>query len=354
VVWEHEQWTRRDWISSRRRHLLGALHLGWKLLANCRCRSRHRHFAEWDFQFVQRQRLQLRGPRRDEPHVERGLCHEAEPDAAIQYSGTTVSLPATYGDNYELTPSLSIVAGTYSGYTVTSGGAEAATATISASGTVTGSSASGCTFSGITAPRSNGNVYNLSVTFAGGSCANGTATVTGIGYWDAGGGKLYSAALNASRSNGFLFVANRTANDPSAAIITAFTANVLASEQSGFEQDESAIDNRLSAAGQYQSGNHVIEYKANLLKHAQQSFDRQVADIINLSAQQELRRATVVPLVTKLGDDWSVLMNDKTTTHLSFATASLISSTKSELAAGIAQARDSAIAALDSRIVWVF
>src|SRR5688572_12265649 len=83
-------------------------------------------------------------------------------DAAIEYSGTTVSLPATYNADYDSNPSLSIIAGAYSGYAVTNGGAEAATATISATGAVTGASASGCTFSGVAAPRTNGNVYNVS------------------------------------------------------------------------------------------------------------------------------------------------------------------------------------------------
>jgi len=271
--------------------------------------------------------------------------------ATIRYSGTTVSLPATYSAEYELTPSLSISAGTYSGYAVTNGGAEAVTVTISATGAVTGRSASGCTFSGTTAPRSKGNVYNVSVTFAGGPCANGTDTVTGIGYWDAGSGTLYSAALNPSRSNGFLLVANKTSNDPSGSIITAFTATILANEEAAFEADARAITNSGCLCG-----NTVRAVMDNLLVHVQGSFDQQVTQITALSTQQGLRRDTVIPLVTKLGDDWNaymiVYMTDLFTRYGIGPPSQpeLIA----QLAAGIAQSRDSAIATLDSRIVWVF
>jgi hypothetical protein len=246
-------------------------------------------------------------------------------NARIDYSGDTVTLSATYDSEYELTPSLSIIAGTYSGYAVTSAGVEAVTVSVSATGAVSGTSASGCSFSGVATPRSKGNVYNNSVTFSGSPCANGTATVTGIGYWDATSATLYSAALNTERSNGFLFVAEKTGTDPSESIIAAFTAVIFESKVSSFENEESDIDSRLAAAGLYGSGNHVIEYKANLLSHVGQSFDDQVAQIIALSTQQGLRRDTVISLVTRLEEDWVVFMDNKTTTHLSFAGGNVIS-----------------------------
>lgn len=268
-------------------------------------------------------------------------------------SGTVITLPGSYNSNYDLAPSLSAITGNYSGYAVTIAGAESATATVASSGAVTGRLASGCNFSGSASSRPKGNVYNLSVTFAGAPCANGANTGNGIGYLDPATNVLYGAALNGARTSGFLFVGTKTV-DQSASIIGAFSANIFASEKLAFEQDESAIDNDLAARGLYQSGTHIVEYKSNILGHVQTSFNRQVTEIIALSGQQGLRRAIVIPLVTKMGDDWNAYMLDKTTTHLgTFASSSLLDSTKTELTAGIVQTRDAAISQLDAAIAWL-
>jgi len=128
-------------------------------------------------------------------------------DGTVTYDGgLEVFVSAEYSSDYELAPSLATIAGSYSGSSVASGGVEFTTATISPGGGVSGSSASGCTFSGSVAPKSRGNVYDLSVTFNGGTCANGTATVTGVAFYDAANSQLISMALNSSRTNGFLAI----------------------------------------------------------------------------------------------------------------------------------------------------
>jgi hypothetical protein len=124
-------------------------------------------------------------------------------------SGTQFTFAGTYDAAYELTPSLSSVAGSYTGSALTSGGVEFATTTISSSGSITGSSASGCSFSGSISPRAHGNVYNLTITFAGGVCANGSSTVTGVGYFDAGTKQIIAAGLNGSRTDGFISVGTK-------------------------------------------------------------------------------------------------------------------------------------------------
>ena len=124
-------------------------------------------------------------------------------------SGEVVSFSSSYDAAYDLTPSLGIIEGIYSGSAVTSGGVEFATVAISTSGGISGAGASGCTFSGTAAPRSQGNVYNVAVTFNGGICANGRDTVTGVAYYDAGLKQLVSAALNSGRSNGFIFAGTK-------------------------------------------------------------------------------------------------------------------------------------------------
>jgi hypothetical protein len=132
-------------------------------------------------------------------------------NGTVRYTATgdQVTFTSSYDTNYDLTPSLNIIAGTYSGTAATTGGMEFATVTVSSSGALTGSSASGCNFSGTVSPRARGNVYNVSVTFGGGVCANGTSTVDGIAYYDAATKQLYSAALNSPRSNGFIYVGTK-------------------------------------------------------------------------------------------------------------------------------------------------
>jgi len=111
-----------------------------------------------------------------------------------------------YDSDYDLTPDLSIVSGTYYGEAATSGGIDSVTVTISTSGSITGISESGCSFSGTITPRSSGNIYNVSIRFGGGICALGSSTVRGIAYFDESRGEMYSAALNSSRSDGFICV----------------------------------------------------------------------------------------------------------------------------------------------------
>ena len=125
----------------------------------------------------------------------------------VTYPGAIdVTFMSSYSTDYDLTPSLSIIAGIYSGTAATSQGTEAATVTISSSGSVAGVSVSGCSFSGSISRRAHGNVYNVSIKFAGVACANGTNTVTGVAYFDAPTKLLRSAALNSSRNEGFIYV----------------------------------------------------------------------------------------------------------------------------------------------------
>lgn len=113
---------------------------------------------------------------------------------------------SVYDPAYELTPSLANIAGSYTGTASVLGGTENATVTISQTGSLSGVGSSGCTFNGTVAPRAKGNVYDVIVTFGGGVCSNGNSTVTGIGYFDAGAKRLYSAAVNSTRTNGFIYV----------------------------------------------------------------------------------------------------------------------------------------------------
>jgi hypothetical protein len=127
-------------------------------------------------------------------------------DGSITYSGSTVTFTSSYDTDYDLTPSLTDIAGTYTGSAYTSGGLDSATVTFTDAGAIAGIGVSGCTFSGSASPRANGNIYNVSVTFDGLPCANGTDTVTGVAYFDTPTKQLTSVGLNSGRTDGFIYV----------------------------------------------------------------------------------------------------------------------------------------------------
>jgi hypothetical protein len=81
-------------------------------------------------------------------------------------------------------------------------GLEAVTVSISSLGAITGMDAGGCGFAGAATIHVKGNVYDVSVTFGGGHCSNGTSVVTGIAYYNA---TKLSAGLN-SKSDEWVFV----------------------------------------------------------------------------------------------------------------------------------------------------
>jgi hypothetical protein len=123
--------------------------------------------------------------------------------------GGQTTFNSTYNADYDLIPNENLVVGTYTGSTATTGGTEIVTVTLSSPNSITGSSASGCNFTGSFSPRTRGNVYDVSVTFAGGVCSNGTSTVTGVAFFDAATKRLYSAALNSTRTNGFIYLGTK-------------------------------------------------------------------------------------------------------------------------------------------------
>lgn len=118
----------------------------------------------------------------------------------------TYTFSSSYNAEYEQTPSVSAIAGTYTGIASVAGSNELTTIVVSSPGVVVGTGTGGCQFLGTAVPRTKGNLYDLSVVFGGGVCPSGTSAVTGIGYFDSSAKRLYVAALNKSRSNGLIFV----------------------------------------------------------------------------------------------------------------------------------------------------
>lgn len=125
----------------------------------------------------------------------------------VYQNSTQVTFTATYDSDYELIPDMNAVAGTYTGFVTAT---ETVTVAVSSSGAITGNSDTGCTFSGSFSPRTHGNVFDVTVDFDGQpGCSLGTEAVNGIAFYDAGTKQLYSAALNADRTDGFVFLGTK-------------------------------------------------------------------------------------------------------------------------------------------------
>lgn len=120
--------------------------------------------------------------------------------SVLYTNGTTTTFTGTYDASFEQTPSLAAAAGTYTG----EGPAAGTTIALAANGVVTGNSGT-CNFGGTATPRADGNAFNVSITFAGGTCPLGTSTVTGIAVYDGTDRSLSAAALNAARTGGMIF-----------------------------------------------------------------------------------------------------------------------------------------------------
>lgn len=117
-------------------------------------------------------------------------------------SANTITFTSSYGNSYEQPASLAALAGTYSGDVATADGTDAATISIDSTGILSGVSAAGCRFTGTANVHKAVNVYDLSVAFKGGTCSNGFAATSGIAYLE--GSRLYAAALDSGRNNGFI------------------------------------------------------------------------------------------------------------------------------------------------------
>ncbi len=124
----------------------------------------------------------------------------------VYLNGDTGSFTSTYDENYEIAPNMNLAAGKYSGLRAHN---QTVSVTLGSAGIVSGSFTDGCTFAGSFSPRAKGNVFNVTVTFGGGACSNGTDTVNGVAFYDAATQRLYSAALNNARTNGFLFIGTK-------------------------------------------------------------------------------------------------------------------------------------------------
>lgn len=126
--------------------------------------------------------------------------------------GTTFS--GTYRPAYDLPVSLTTASGTFAGTGVSGNSAvQPIGIAISPSGIITVPGTQGCSASGSATPRASGkNILNVIVKFSGANCALGDgASTTGIAYYDTIAQRLLVLALNASKSDGFIYIGQKQA-----------------------------------------------------------------------------------------------------------------------------------------------
>jgi hypothetical protein len=131
-------------------------------------------------------------------------------NGTVSYSGSgVVSFSGSYDSLYDATPSLTALAGIFTGQVASSAGQEAAIVTVQPDGTVTGTGSSGCGFTGAVTPRARGNVFYVAVSFGGAPCLFANQTLSGVAFFDPNTKQLYAAAPNATRTSGVLFVGTK-------------------------------------------------------------------------------------------------------------------------------------------------
>lgn len=119
------------------------------------------------------------------------------------YTGEAESFSSTSAKDSESAPNLTQVTGTYAGLRSDN---HQVTVTVESVGTLSGHSTDGCTVTGTLSPRVQGNVFRTSVTLKGGACGTETETLAGVAFYDVETTRLYSAALNHTRTTSFLFL----------------------------------------------------------------------------------------------------------------------------------------------------
>jgi hypothetical protein len=114
-------------------------------------------------------------------------------------NGTGFVFNTTFDTDFYTVPTLATIAGAYTGTVTFSLGARPNATfpapvvfNVDANGAVT-SDINGCLITGQLAPRSDGNIYDLSITFGGGLCAYPGQTFTGVGYYRAATRELRTA-----------------------------------------------------------------------------------------------------------------------------------------------------------------
>ena len=109
--------------------------------------------------------------------------------------GTPVTFDAHTTGGVQYAPSLSTLAGAYTGTAGFALGVRPATFTVTADGAVS-STINGCAITGTATPRGDGNAYDLTIVFGAAPCALPGLAFSGIAFQRPDNGRLYAVARN--------------------------------------------------------------------------------------------------------------------------------------------------------------
>jgi hypothetical protein len=124
-----------------------------------------------------------------------------------QATGTAVTFQSNYDRRTSIVPDTATLAkltGAYVGNAGFALGVRPATFTVASDGGVT-STINGCSITGKATPRTDVNVYDLTIAFGGAPCAIPNLSFTGIAYLRQDNGRLYAAARNATYKTSVIF-----------------------------------------------------------------------------------------------------------------------------------------------------
>lgn len=121
------------------------------------------------------------------------------------------SFQANYESDFDRPATLAGVAGSYTGEAGFALGIRPATFNIDANGGVT-SVINGCNIAGNVTPRSEGDVFDLSVTFSGPPCVLPNLTFTGVVFLRKNGQQLYSVSRNTAARQTIVFTGLKQAS----------------------------------------------------------------------------------------------------------------------------------------------
>jgi len=130
-------------------------------------------------------------------------------NGTINYTGgTSTTFTGAYDSTYETVPTISALAGTYSGTAVVLAVASGNTDIVVSSTGALSSSSNGCVMTGTALPRNDGNAYDISMSFAASGCDASIAsqTLKGMGYFDSANKQFYIFAPNAARTGGVFYL----------------------------------------------------------------------------------------------------------------------------------------------------
>lgn len=141
-------------------------------------------------------------------YASQGLTGTVSTKGVLSLSKASGPFVGTYLSDYDkAATTLSQVAGTFSGWSASVGGAfsPSTTVTISATGQVN-SPGVPCSTVGTIRPRASGkNLYDVSIGASGAGCPTSAATLNGVAYYDDASRALIALTLNGAKNDGVVF-----------------------------------------------------------------------------------------------------------------------------------------------------